>query len=172
MNSKNFDELISLYDGLFIWCGIAAILLLLVAVFLFFYLKIPKVFDELTGRGAKKAIAEMTENGASGALTSGNIDQSGKRKGRTGILQQSGRGTATPSGPLTGQPRIVPPPNAQSPSRGLQGNNTAPIAQPEPEYGETAPLANLQTAPKPAGNPNFVVIRSIVEVHSDEVVTE
>ncbi len=172
MNSQNFEELISLYNGLFVWCGIAAIVLLLLAIFLFIYLKIPKVFDELTGRGAKKAIAEMSENGASGALTSGNIDQSGKRKGRTGILQQSGRGTATPSGPLTGQPRITPPPVVQQPSGSLQQGYTAPIAQPEPEYGETAPLAKQAPPPRPAGNPNFVVIRSIVEVHSDEVVPE
>ena len=101
MSTQNFEQLINTYHALFVWCGIAAILLVLVAVFLFFWLKIPKIFDELTGRGAKKAIAE------------------------------------------------------------------------DEYYGETAPLSQgMVRNSAPAASGGFKVIRTIIEIHTDEVIPE
>ena len=176
MSTQNFEQLINTYHALFVWCGIAAILLVLVAVFLFFWLKIPKIFDELTGRGAKKAIAEMSENGASGALTGRNIDQSGKRKGRTGILQQNasqGGGGQFDSGNLmTGQPMMAAAPAApaSAPAPAYDSPETTPLDE---YYGETAPLSQgMVRNSAPAASGGFKVIRTIIEIHTDEVIPE
>lgn len=81
---RNFEQQVNLFHGIFIYCGIAALLLLLVAVSLFFLLKIPQVFSEITGRGAKKAIEEMEGAG----VVSMRIGEDGRkrRKGFTGAL--------------------------------------------------------------------------------------
>lgn len=188
MNTQNFEQLINLYHNLFVWCGIIAIVLLLVAIFLFIWLKIPRVYDELSGRGAKKAIAEMGETGASGALTGRGIDQSGKRKGRTGILQQqnpqrtAGSGALGYSGNMSGQMsgQISGPMSGQmsgqiaSPVSAAMGPSAGGYA-PEPEevYAETAPLAAGMIPQAPTPTPTgFRVIRSIVEIHTDEVIPE
>ena len=93
MGSQDYEGLVSLYHGIFLYCGIGAILFLAVAILLFILLKIPRVFSELTGRVAKKAIAQMSEDGAvSGDLnTSRRIGDDGRRhrKGRTGALGTS-----------------------------------------------------------------------------------
>ncbi len=93
MGAQDFEGLVSLYHGIFLYCGIAAILFLVAAILLFIFLKIPRVFSELTGRVAKKAIAQMSEDGAaSGDLnTSRRIGDDGRRhrKGRTGALGTS-----------------------------------------------------------------------------------
>lgn len=52
--NQNYEQLVTVYHRVFVYCGIAAILFLLIAVALFFFLKIPLVFDELTGRPHKK----------------------------------------------------------------------------------------------------------------------
>jgi len=81
MSSQNFEQMVSLYHGIFVYCGIAAIVCVVAAIVLFILLKIPQVFSELSGRGAKKAIAEMTEGDHSGSLgASRKIGHDGKRK--------------------------------------------------------------------------------------------
>ncbi len=106
----NFEQQVNLFHGIFVYCGIAALLLLAVAVALFFLLKIPQVFSEITGRGAKKAIEEMEGEGA----ISRRIGEDGrkKRKGLTGALgtgklrRNTGnlrRSVSSPTGLMTGQ---------------------------------------------------------------------
>lgn len=67
---QNYEQLVNIYQGIFVGCGIAAIVFFAGAAALFFLLKIPRVFGELTGRTAKKAIREMEGGGESGELTS------------------------------------------------------------------------------------------------------
>ena len=90
MGSQNFEQMINVYHGIYIYCGIAAIAFLVLAAALFILLKIPRVFSELTGRGAKKAIQEMVDEGtATGNLTSRKIGEDGRRhrkKAKTGAL--------------------------------------------------------------------------------------
>ena len=155
MSTQNFEQLINTYHALFVWCGIAAILLVLVAVFLFFWLKIPKIFDELTGR---------------------NIDQSGKRKGRTGILQQnasqSGGGQFDSGNLMTGQPMMAAAPAApaSAPAPAYDSPETTPLDE---YYGETAPLSQgMVRSSAPAASGGFKVIRTIIEIHTDEVIPE
>lgn len=112
MNSQNFEQLMNMYGNIKIGCGIAAIILLVAAIVLFFVLKIPTVFSELSGRGAKKAIEEMTAENAGGGLSSSRkIGEDGRRhkKARTGSLgtsklrKNSGLNTGRLSGGLNGQ---------------------------------------------------------------------
>lgn len=90
MGSQNFEQLMNLYHGIFTYCGIGALVFLALAIALFVLLKIPRVFCELTGRNAKKAIQEMVAEGsATGNLTSRKIGEDGRRhrkKARTGAL--------------------------------------------------------------------------------------
>lgn len=89
MGSQNFEQLMNIYSGIKTGCGIAAIIFLAAAIALFFLLKIPTVFSELSGRGAKKAIEEMTaENDSGGLSSSRKIGDDGRRhkKARTGML--------------------------------------------------------------------------------------
>lgn len=89
MSTQNFEELVNLYHNINVYCAIAALVFLVIAIVLFFQMKIPRIFGELTGRTAQKAIDEMmAENASSGSLTSMKIDEDGRRhrKGRTGAL--------------------------------------------------------------------------------------
>ena len=61
MGAQNFEQQITFYHNIFVYCAIAALVFLAIAVILFFVLKIPRVIGEFTGRDAKKAIQEMTK---------------------------------------------------------------------------------------------------------------
>lgn len=89
MGTQDYEKLIDLYHNINIYCLVGALIFLALAVFLFFWLKIPQVLGELTGRTAQKAIAEMlAENAESGSLTSVKVGHDGRRqrKARTGTL--------------------------------------------------------------------------------------
>ena len=75
--AQNYEQQMKLLSGLSLGFGIAALVLLALAVFLFIWLKIPQVFSEYRGKSAKKAMEEMASNSAeSGSL----ISSSGKVK--------------------------------------------------------------------------------------------
>ena len=90
MGAQNFEQQITFYHNIFVYCAIAALVFLAIAVILFFILKIPRVIGEFTGRDAKKAIQEMTEaNDITGNLsTSRRLGDDGRRhrKVRSGGL--------------------------------------------------------------------------------------
>lgn len=74
---RNYEQQLKLLSGLSLGFGIAALVLLALAVFLFIWLKIPQVFSEYRGKNARKAMEEMAANSAeSGSL----ISSSGKVK--------------------------------------------------------------------------------------------
>ena len=75
--AQNYEQQLQLLSGLSLGFGIAALVLLALAVFLFIWLKIPQVFSEYRGKNARKAMEEMAANSAeSGSL----ISSSGKVK--------------------------------------------------------------------------------------------
>ena len=75
--AQNYEQQLKLLNGLSLGFGIAALVLLAFAIFLFIWMKIPQVFSEYRGKSAKKAMAEMAANSAeSGSL----ISSSGKVK--------------------------------------------------------------------------------------------
>lgn len=74
---RNYEQQLKLLSGLSLGFGIASLVLLALAVFLFIWLKIPQVFSEYRGKNARKAMEEMATNSAeSGSL----ISSSGKVK--------------------------------------------------------------------------------------------
>lgn len=71
---------------------IMAIIMLLLALFLFFYFKIPKVIGDLTGATARKAIENIrNQNESSGDKTHGPSDINKERGKLTDKISQSGR---------------------------------------------------------------------------------
>lgn len=75
--AQSYEQQMKLLSGLSLGFGIAALVLLALAVFLFIWLKIPQVFSEYRGKNARKAMEEMAANSAeSGSL----ISSSGKVK--------------------------------------------------------------------------------------------
>lgn len=75
--AQNYEQQMKLLSELSLGFGIAALVLLALAVFLFIWLKIPQVFSEYRGKNARKAMEEMAANSAeSGSL----ISSSGKVK--------------------------------------------------------------------------------------------
>ena len=220
MSTQNFEELVNLYHNINVYCAIAALVFLVIAIVLFFQMKIPRIFGELTGRTAQKAIDEMmAENASSGSLTSMKIDEDGRRhrKGRTGALptgrlrKNIGRtgslNQSNPSGSLRTDPlgqmqggndmmsgqqnsieksHVQPPETMDNfgsqPTDVLNGygsqmagqsvdamsnsgrNADGPVYQ-EPKSETMVLNRNLMT-----GNKVFVIERSIVEIHTDEVI--
>ena len=59
---QNFEQKYAVYQHIALYCAIAAGVFLVLTIILFLVLKIPQVFGELTGRTARKAVQEMTEN--------------------------------------------------------------------------------------------------------------
>lgn len=55
----NFEQQMDFFHVIFVCFGTAALVILIMTVILFFALKIPQVFNEITGRKAKKAIEKM-----------------------------------------------------------------------------------------------------------------
>lgn len=53
--TQNIEQQIQLLSNLQLGFGIAALLFLALAIFLFFYLHIPQVFNEYRGKSAQKA---------------------------------------------------------------------------------------------------------------------
>lgn len=198
MGSQDYEGLVSLYHGIFVYCGIAALVFLCVAALLFIVLKIPRVFMELTGRGAKKAIARMEEAGsASGDLNSVSrqIGDDGRRhrRGRTGALGTSKlrRKSGSLSGGLTTEKMagtsLQASPEVYSSgdidggaaptdvlSRDITG---APSGTDTMDSGINMafPAADSfgfsETVVLNGGQPTgFTVLRSIMEIHTDEVI--
>ena len=60
--TQNIEQQIQLLSNLQLGFGIAALLFLALAIFLFFYLHIPQVFNEYRGKSAQKAMEEMAAN--------------------------------------------------------------------------------------------------------------
>ena len=77
--TQNIEQQIQLLSNLQLGFGIAALLFLALAIFLFFYLHIPQVFNEYRGKSAQKAMEEMAANSSdSGRIVS--MDKKSKNK--------------------------------------------------------------------------------------------
>lgn len=156
VTTQNFEQLMNLFHNIKIGCLVAAIIFLAAAIALFFLLKIPNVFSELTGRGAKKAIEEMTAENSSGNLASSRkIGEDGRRHRRRAFTASLNtvklrKNTSHLSSGLTGEmqdPRNRPdtsqsaqpigtaPGNRFDTSQGVQPIGTAPGNSPDTSQG-------------------------------------
>ena len=101
--TQNIEQQIRLLSNLQLGFGIAALLFLALAIFLFFYLHIPQVFNEYRGKSAQKSMEEMAANSSdSGRIVSMDKKSKNKKKG-TGQLVQRRHYTDTLTDDLSGR---------------------------------------------------------------------
>lgn len=87
--TQNIEQQIQFLSNLQLGFGIAALLFLALAIFLFFYLHIPQVFNEYWGKSAQKAMEEMAANSSdSGRIVSMNKKSKNKKKGTGQLVQR------------------------------------------------------------------------------------
>lgn len=87
--TQNIEQQIQLLSNLQLGFGIAALLFLALAIFLFFYLHIPQVFNEYRGKSAQKAMEEMAANSSdSGHIVSMDKKSKNKKKGTGQLVQR------------------------------------------------------------------------------------
>lgn len=87
--TQNIEQQIRLLSNLQLGFGIAALLFLALAIFLFFYLHIPQVFNEYRGKSAQKAMEEMAANSNdSGRIVSMDKKSKNKKKGTGQLVQR------------------------------------------------------------------------------------
>lgn len=87
--TQNIEQQIQLLSNLQLGFGIAALLFLALAIFLFFYLHIPQVFNEYRGKSAQKAMEEMATNSSdSGRIVSMDKKSKNKKKGTGQLVQR------------------------------------------------------------------------------------
>ena len=87
--TQNIEQQIRFLSNLQLGFGIAALLFLALAIFLFFYLHIPQVFNEYRGKSAQKAREEMAANSSdSGRIVSMDKKSKNKKKGTGQLVQR------------------------------------------------------------------------------------
>lgn len=87
--TQNIEQQIQLLSNLQLGFGIAALLFLALAIFLFFYLHIPQVFNEYRGKSAQKAMEEMAANSSdSRRIVSMDKKSKNKKKGTGQLVQR------------------------------------------------------------------------------------
>lgn len=87
--TQNIEQQIRLLSNLQLGFGIAALMFLALAIFLFFYLHIPQVFNEYRGKSAQKAMEEMAANSSdSGRIVSMDKKSKNKKKGTGQLVQR------------------------------------------------------------------------------------
>lgn len=87
--TQNIEQQIQLLSNLQLGFGIAALLFLALAIFLFFYLHISQVFNEYRGKSAQKAMEEMAANSSDpGRIVSMDKKSKNKKKGTGQLVQR------------------------------------------------------------------------------------
>lgn len=213
---QGFEERYTFYRNIFLYCGIAALVFLAIAIILFFVLKIPQVFGELTGRTARKAVEEMASGGT--PTIKKKTDKKSKGKKETKKPKKPANGTPpkkqvysdligendTPVRLVTHDdiptPTLMPRREEETSIRsegetevlgagitetetevlgtgmteaetevigaGTQESETTVLGAAEAET-DILQMPEIQVIPEKV---DFVVVRSIVEIHTDEVI--
>ena len=87
--TQNIEQQIRLLSNLQLGFGIAALLFLALAIFIFFYLNIPQVFNEYRVKSAQKAMEELAANSSdSGRIVSMDKKSKNKKKGTGQLVQR------------------------------------------------------------------------------------
>ncbi len=173
------------FHGLYIGCGIFAIIMLLLAVALFFLLKIYTAFLFLTGIGRKRALREMEEN----AEFTSNLRKKGRGRKKAAAAESE---TSAPGAEQYNQPagssgfysvgdsgKGKTNPLEEAGTALLQEEQGTQFLQEEQETqllstyeaaGETQ-LLQEETHQEPVKKKiRFVLERNIMLVHTDEVI--
>ena len=150
------------YRLIFLVGAIAAGLMVIAAVVLFFVLKIPRVIGDLTGSTARKAIAgirsQTEQNG-------GRNDAAGNRADAAPKAQQA---------PLAEETALLTPETTLlSPETTLLAPETTVLAPQGASPVSTAPgeTARLQPAAQAQPTTDFVIEQELTYLHTDEVLS-
>lgn len=190
---QEFEAKYTLYRNIYFYCGIAALFFLLIAIILFFSLRIPQVFGELTGRTARKAVEEMN-NGQSKytkkkskkkiknqkTQKKENIKSSYSNSIYSNLIGEDD----TPARLVTQDdiptPERMPEKNGEVETSVLMERETDVLSGNESEVETTVfSERELQTVVLENDNmetdilqmnSDFIVVRSMVEIHTDEVI--
>lgn len=180
MVTQGYEKLINLYHGINVYCAIGAVVFLAAAIALFILLKIPRVFGELTGKTAQRAISQMTSGDMSENMSSSKIGNDGrqKKKSKTGMLGTGRLRRNTGALNRKIQETAI---TAQMPDKmQTYGAETEIIDR---NIGTETEVLNRDTEEETGvlnaceefstdilEEASFVILRSIVEIHTDEVI--
>lgn len=163
MSTADILSLVSLIS--YIVAGVAFVL----ALFFWFFFKIPSVIGDLSGRTAKKSIARIRENNEraaaaghrSGAITADRIQ--GKRK--TEKLAQEPK----PEAPAVEEQRPVTGLLSSNKAEAVAAKQTGLLIN--TERAETAELIPVSTTERlRSGGKKLTMINEIMLIHTDEVI--
>ena len=194
---QNFEQKYAAYQHIALYCAIAAGVFLVLTIILFLVLKIPQVFGELPGRTARKAVQEMTENHPqSGKLQKKNIspakkktsrkdkktekpeEQEARRRSYHDLVGENDTPVSLVSHADMPTPAIIHP-REKTPTEDLDQTTvlqseaeTAVLGQNDlmettvlDAVRDSVPTGKLSVQPE-----TVKVLRSIVEIHTDEVI--
>lgn len=194
---QNFEQKYAAYQHIALYCAIAAGVFLVLTIILFLVLKIPQIFGELTGRTARKAVQEMTENNPqSGKLRKKNTstskkkasrkdrkaekteDQEAKKRSYHDFVGENDTPVRLVSHDDMPTPAVIHP-REKSPTEDLDQTTvlqseaeTAVLGQNDlmettvlDAVRDSVPTGKLSVQPE-----TFKVLRSVVEIHTDEVI--
>lgn len=144
---------------------------LALAIFFWFFFKIPSVIGDLSGRNARKSIAKMR------AENEKTISQS-RKTGRTNLEHRKPAAPVKHSGKLESKKKA----EDDRPDTGLLTENRAVNLASEPtsvlmsattgllvDEEATAPLGTLtQNHQKPGGGKKFIMLDEVMIIHTDE----
>ena len=166
---QNFEYIYTMYARIQLYCLISAVVFLVLAVIQFFALRIPRVLGELTGRTARKAVQEMRKDNSYGK------EQSSAKKTAYKKLTKSKEKTKN-SGKSTERKRICYEAVEENAMPVCSDDVVISTANHYKETKtvemETAVLTSTQMHQRvrQSSSEDFVVLRSIVEIHTDEVI--
>ncbi len=163
---------INKYHTIWLICLIAAICFLIVAIVLFFVLKIPTVFMIITGLSKRKEIKEMDENSAYTVQLSRRLLASDKKKAKnkrnSGSRKLNKNAMITQSGRLAAPVGSVPVTNTVVAPRGYNpaANSSQPYPAEQPGYGGTGETTTLYSS-----NPDDSMETSLLSNNEAEMET-
>lgn len=147
---------------------------LVLAIFFWFFFKIPTVIGDLSGRTARKSIAKMrAANEKTGAKSYKESKTNAERGKLTGTMPDSGKlkkkTTASDDGkPETGLLAENKADGLESEATGILGSETTGLLIDE---NATAPLDSpAQKHPARTGGKKLEMIEEVMFVHTDEVI--
>lgn len=188
---SNVPEILSLVSLI---CYVLAGVFLAVAIFLFFYFKIPGVIGELTGRTARKTVARMrsaneksgskgfrpSETNAARGKVTGSMPLTGKKDKpqRTETLDLAPGGEETVSLGIDSAPLYGNRPAGEgtvplAPGPGAGGGTELPPEETTALSDETTALSEETTLLRPAAAApklQFTLLEEVMLIHTDEVI--
>ena len=190
---QGFEERYTFYRNIFLYCGIAALVFLAIAIILFFVLKIPQVFGELTGRtasGGTPTIKKKTDKKSKGKKETKKPANGtpSKKQVYSDLIGENDTPVRLVTHDDIPTPTLMPRREEETSIRsegetevlgvgttetetevlgaGIQESETTVLGAVEAET-DILQMPETQVTPEKA---DFVVVRSIVEIHTDEVI--